>query len=201
MSTNKTFNKVQLDVKFTQATTRANLISEENISISFGKISKYFADLHSQAFTGYTHPTYTARTGKPTENQTPGFGSTFTISQITSDGTGHVTAATDRTVKIPDTTMGAASADAAGSKGLVPAPAAGKQTSFLRGDGTWAVPTNTDTKVTQSQTTTTNYRPILFGAKNSTDVSTLADTITDQAYTSTKMFAKPDTGILYASEF
>ena len=53
MSTNKTFNKVQLDVKFTQAATRANLISEENISISFGKISKYFADLHSQAFTGY----------------------------------------------------------------------------------------------------------------------------------------------------
>ena len=148
MSTNKTFNKVQLDVKFTQATTRANLISEENISISFGKISKYFADLHSQAFTGYTHPTYTARTGKPTGNQTPGFGSTFTISQITSDGTGHVTAATDRTVKIPDTTMGAASADAAGSKGLVPAPAAGKQTSFLRGDGTWAVPTNTNTTYT-----------------------------------------------------
>lgn len=201
MSTNKTFNKVQLDVKFTQATTRANLISEENISISFGKISKYFADLHSQAFTGYTHPTYTARTGKPTGNQTPGFGSTFTISQITSDGTGHVTAATDRTVKIPDTTMGAASADAAGSKGLVPAPAAGKQTSFLRGDGTWAVPTNTDTKVTQSQTTTTNYRPILFGANNSTDVSTLANTVTDQAYASTKMFAKPETGYLYASGF
>ena len=37
MSTNKTFNKVQLDVKFTQATSRVNLISEENISISFGK--------------------------------------------------------------------------------------------------------------------------------------------------------------------
>ena len=201
MSTNKTFNKVQLDVKFTQATTRANLISEENISISFGKISKYFADLHSQAFTGYTHPTYTARTGKPTGNQTPGFGSTFTISQITSDGTGHVTAATDRTVKIPDTTMGAASADAAGSKGLVPAPAAGKQTSFLRGDGTWAVPTNTDTKVTQSQTTTTNYRPILFGANNSTDVSTLANTITDEAYISTKMYAQPSTGTIFASLF
>lgn len=63
MSTNRTFNKVQLDVKFTQATTRANLISEENISISFGKISKYFADLHSQAFTGYTHPnSFTAKT-------------------------------------------------------------------------------------------------------------------------------------------
>lgn len=41
------------------------------------------------------------------------------------------------------TNMGAASASAAGAAGLVPAPAAGKQTSFLRGDGTWVVPTNT----------------------------------------------------------
>lgn len=53
--------------------------------------------------TVYTHPTYTARTGKPTANQTPAFGGTATVSQITSDGTGHVTAATDRTIKIPDT--------------------------------------------------------------------------------------------------
>ena len=40
-------------------------------------------------------------------------------------------------------TMGGASASAAGKAGLVPAPAAGKQTSFLRGDGTWVVPANT----------------------------------------------------------
>lgn len=52
----------------------------------------------------YTHPTYTARTGKPTGNLTPGFGGTITISQITSDATGHVTAATDRTVTIPSAT-------------------------------------------------------------------------------------------------
>lgn len=39
--------------------------------------------------------------------------------------------------------MKAATASAAGAAGLVPAPAEGKQTSFLRGDGTWVVPTNT----------------------------------------------------------
>lgn len=39
--------------------------------------------------------------------------------------------------------MKAATASAAGAAGLVPAPDAGKQTSFLRGDGTWVVPTNT----------------------------------------------------------
>lgn len=41
------------------------------------------------------------------------------------------------------TNMGAATSSAAGAAGLVPAPAAGKQASFLRGDGTWVVPTNT----------------------------------------------------------
>lgn len=48
---------------------------------------------------------------------------------------------TSKAVNIP--VMGAATANAAGSIGVVPAPAAGKQTSFLRGDGTWVVPTNT----------------------------------------------------------
>lgn len=39
--------------------------------------------------------------------------------------------------------MKAATASAAGAAGLVPAPAAGEQASFLRGDGTWVVPTDT----------------------------------------------------------
>jgi len=39
--------------------------------------------------------------------------------------------------------MTGATASASGKQGLVPAPASGKQASFLRGDGTWAVPTNT----------------------------------------------------------
>ena len=58
-----------------------------------------------------------------------------TFAQAT-DGKATVTKKT-----VPD--MGAASAGAAGSKGLVPAPAAGDNTKFLRGDKTWAVPTNT----------------------------------------------------------
>ena len=49
----------------------------------------------------YTHPTYTARTGLPTGNQTPAFGGTFQVSQITSDSTGHVTGANARTITIP----------------------------------------------------------------------------------------------------
>lgn len=41
------------------------------------------------------------------------------------------------------TNMGAASASAAGKAGLVPAPDAGAQAKYLRGDGTWQTPPNT----------------------------------------------------------
>lgn len=39
--------------------------------------------------------------------------------------------------------MTGASSSTAGASGLVPTPAAGKQSSYLRGDGTWAIPTDT----------------------------------------------------------
>lgn len=210
--------------------------------------------------------------------------------------------------------MTAATASAAGTSGLVPAPAAGKQTSFLRGDGTWVVPTNTtytagnhlslssntfslkstaldisgkdwnsmktngwyqgsgctnapndstgwwigtviahndryciqevwafasstdayavphymrmytnsvwgswrnvtigknvpttavftDVNVKQSSSGTANFRPIILGATDSTDVSTLADSITSQVYATTSMYAQPSTGTIYAAKF
>lgn len=50
------------------------------------------------------HPTHTAYTGKPTSDQTPGFGDTFTLSQVKTNDYGHVTEMNDRTVKIPDST-------------------------------------------------------------------------------------------------
>ena len=71
----------------------------------------------------HAHPAYTARTGKPTANQTPAFGGTATVSQITSDATGHVTGATDRTIKIPDTSA------TTSAKGLVQLDAAPVDTS------------------------------------------------------------------------
>lgn len=59
----------------------------------------------------YVHPSQTARTGKPSANQTPAFGGTVTVSQVTNDNQGHVTGMTDRTITIPSTT---ASTTAAG---------------------------------------------------------------------------------------
>jgi hypothetical protein len=70
--------------------------------------------------------------------------------------------------------MTAATASAAGKAGLVPAPAAGKQTSFLRGDGTWVIPTNTtytgSNGITLSGTTFSNsgVRSIATGSTNGT---------------------------------
>lgn len=53
--------------------------------------------------------------------------------------------------------MTAATSNTAGAAGIVPAPDAGKQAAFLRGDGTWAVPTNTNTTYTFANGTTGNF--------------------------------------------
>lgn len=58
----------------------------------------------------------------------------------------NVTAALGYTPPTANTTyadMTGATSSTAGTNGLVPAPAAGKQSCYLRGDGTWAVPRDT----------------------------------------------------------
>ena len=94
----------------------------------------------AEGATKYVHPTYTAKDSG--------------LYKITVDGNGHVSATapvgkSDITaLGIPSTNttysnFKAATALAAGGSGLVPAPAAGKQGQYLRGDGTWSTPTNT----------------------------------------------------------
>lgn len=86
------------------------------------------------------HPTIPVTTDT-TSTSAPSFGGTFTaVDSVTRDANGHVTTLNTKTVTIPNTTMGAATSSAAGTIGLVPAPAAGEHASFLRGDGTWAIP-------------------------------------------------------------
>ena len=55
------------------------------------------------------------------------------------DALGYTPPTTNTTYSV----MTGATSSQAGTSGLVPQPTAGKQTSFLRGDGTWVVPTNT----------------------------------------------------------
>lgn len=68
----------------------------------------------------------------------------ITITQNgTSKGSFTLNQTSAETIDLTDTTYSvfeAATSSVAGSTGLVPAPAAGKQTSFLRGDGTWVIP-------------------------------------------------------------
>lgn len=83
--------------------------------------------------------------------------------------------ATNDTVTFAVEKMTGATASAAGTGGAVPAPAAGKQASFLRGDGTWAVPANTDTKVTitnlAASTAAATYYPTFASAAGTSGVN------------------------------
>lgn len=94
------------------------------------------------AETTYTHPSYTT--------QAAGF------YKITVDATGHVSAVTAVTAAdikaLTGIDMTGATSSAAGTHGMVPAPAAGAQAKFLRGDGTWQTPTDNDTKNTAGST-------------------------------------------------
>ena len=85
-----------------------------------------------------TNPYLTVTDNNTYRNQVRFVGSGATT--IKSDTSGNITISSTNTTY---SNMTAATASAAGKAGLVPAPAAGKQNSFLRGDGTWVVPTNT----------------------------------------------------------
>lgn len=97
----------------------------------------------------YTHPSYT--------------GGASGLYKVTVDATGHISAMTAVTkaditalgIPAQDTNttysdMTAATSSAAGTSGLVPAPSAGAQSKFLRGDGTWQTPPGTTSVVTTS---------------------------------------------------
>ena len=85
--------------------------------------------------TVYTHPTTSGN------KHIPSGGKEGQILRWSSDGTAVWSA--DNNTTYSD--MKGATSSAAGTHGLVPAPASGSQASFLRGDGKWAVPTDTNT--------------------------------------------------------
>lgn len=89
--------------------------------------------------------------------------------------------------------FGAASATAAGTIGAVPAPAAGYQGRFLRGDGTWQTPT--DNKMQQNASTTNGNYPLL--AKSTTATAN----INGQAIFNADTTINPSTGTITAKTF
>jgi hypothetical protein len=95
--------------------------------------------------------------------------------------------------------MTGASSSAAGKAGLVPKPAAGDQSKFLRGDGTWVVPTNTDTKVTQniSSDTTGKTYPLIFSYYEVGSTTATAQTVSRKD----TIYATPKDGSITATNF
>ena len=95
--------------------------------------------------------------------------------------------------------MTGASSSTAGKAGLVPKPAAGDQSKFLRADGTWVVPSNTDTKVTQniSSDTTGKTYPLIFSYYEVGSTTTTAQTVSRKD----TIYATPKDGSITATNF
>lgn len=91
------------------------------------------------------------------------------IDSVSQASDGKITA-TKKTVS----TMGGADGTAAGTAGLVPAPAAGDNNRFLKGDGTWSTVATEDTKVTQAvlDSGNTSEYPVLFAPSGQTTTTT-----------------------------
>lgn len=96
---------------FTQAGSRANISAGEKLSVIFGKISKWFADLKSVAFSG----SYTDLSDKPTIPAAANNG-ILTIKQNgTSKGTFSANQSGNNTIELTDTTKAEVNNNASGN--------------------------------------------------------------------------------------
>lgn len=64
----------------------------------------------------------------------------------------------------------------------------------------WYTGQNTDWKVLQSATTTSNYRPLALGYTNTSTTADLGASVTQQVYVTTTIYAQPSTGSLWANK-
>lgn len=64
----------------------------------------------------------------------------------------------------------------------------------------WYTDMNTDQKVLQSATTTSNYSPLALGYTNTSTTADLGASVTQQVYVTTTIYAQPSTGSLWANK-
>ena len=134
-------------------------------------LTKTLADGYYLAKTGKATTAGTAdRANALTTARSIGITGAVTGAGVSFNGTANININTTAVDGTKVSTFTAATASTAGTVGAVPAPSAGAQAKFLRGDGTWQVPTNIDTKVVQTQSTTAGEYALL--AKDNTGVAT-----------------------------
>lgn len=91
-----------------------------------------------------------------------------------------------------------ATSSTAGVAGIVPAPAAGDQGKFLRGDGTWATAITSDIKVRQALDTSNKNYPLLFSYAETSSTTTNIDNTSRR---NNSIYVNPSTGTVTATNF
>lgn len=159
-------------------------------------LTKTLADGYYLAKTGKATTAGTAdRANALTTARSIGITGAVTGAGVSFNGTANININTTAVDGTKVSTFTAATASTAGTVGAVPAPSAGAQAKFLRGDGTWQVPTNTDTKVVQTQSTTAGEYALL--AKDNTGVTTT----TSGSVFSNGVTVNPNTKTITATTF
>ena len=115
----------------------------------------------------YTHPSYTARTGVPTDDYTLAFGNRFNVSQPVSDTSGHITAINKRWYTLP--TLPTANTSTAGITKLVNDLTTG----------------GTDKALTAEQGKTLNNKVTSITTHNSSSATTIKDSFVTSGWTGT----------------
>ena len=127
-------------------------------------------------------------------------GSSYTRYKITGSGRASVTSDANGTITINSAGYSNFVKSGTGAAaGLVPSPGTTAGTGkFLCEDGTWKIPSyiaNTDEKVKQSETTSTDYRGVVLGYnKNAAANTGVSGTVTEQVYISNNLTVQPSTG-------
>lgn len=191
----KIFEDVQLHVKFTQASSRSNIVTydptdaePENISTAFGKLSTWYEALvptggsdgkilawntaGTAKWSDPLHPSVT-KSADTTSTASPGYSGTFTtVDTVTRDAYGHVTKINTKTITLPAN----------------PVPSG-------------AVFTDANVTQTPVGSTYTNFHPLLIGASSGTSAGFTPTLTTAGTYATAGIYCQPSSGYIYASDF
>ena len=167
------------DTTYLAATQSANGLMSSADKKKLDSISAS-AEVNQNAFSNVTVGSTTIEADSKTDTLTLEAGDNITLTPDANNDKITITAK-DTTYS----TMKGATSSAAGAIGLVPAPAAGNQSSFLRGDGTWVVPTNTT--YTFATGTTNGTISVTPSGGSATDVAVYG--LGTAAYTNSSAYA------------